>query len=202
MFLKIIKLDDTIFQKALDFFGEDFCKKLKKEKTGTFRESLVARYFLFPLLCKEGARGWSQGAEDPCYSSISHKKDLIFIWVSENKIWVDIEIVKQRDISILEKFTSDEYEKLSQQGPLGPCNKWTHFYTLWTAKEAIIKYETLLLDDMEDIILYSVDMFCKNISWVNFFNKLLFQYKNKLFTIYNWHKKNIAFSVCISDKIW
>ncbi len=191
MNLKIIHNPQDYKIKAENFLSVSFCDDLKNKKPWTYIESLVARY-----LIKSLSKEW-QGAKDPCckYSSISHKKDLVFIWVSDKKIWVDIEIIKKRDAHLLEKFSNTEYSLLWQ-------TDWNSFYALWTAKEAIIKYENLLLDDIENILLDNVEEYLWNVSWIMFQYKLVFCYNNKQFIVYYWKEKSLAFSVCISSKLW
>ncbi len=178
MQLKIQKINLEIIKESENFFGEFFCENLKKEKLGTYEESLVARY----LLEKD-----KQETKNPCYSSISHKKNLVFVWTHNKKIWVDIEIFKLRDKSILEDFFKKEKTKKT----------WEKFYTLWTAKESIIKIENLKLDDMKKIILLESEKINKKISWINFEKKLIFSFKNKNFVVYSWKKENLFYSVCI-----
>lgn len=100
MYLKIKKINKKILNNALFFFDKKYIEKLKEKST--FKESLVARY-----LIKK-----SPNYEKDIFTSILHKKDLVFIWVSEEKLWVDIEIIKQRDISLLNSFLDIEYELL------------------------------------------------------------------------------------------
>jgi hypothetical protein len=46
MQLKIQKINSEIIKKSENFFGDFFCENLKKEKSGTYEESLVARYLI------------------------------------------------------------------------------------------------------------------------------------------------------------
>ena len=185
MHLILQKTSSELIKTSQKFFWEDFCNKLKKQKPWTYKESLVARY----LIKKQ------QGFLASCNYSISHKKNLVFVWISEEKIWVDIEILKKRDENLLEKFDKKEYEILGEKN-------WENFYILWTAKEAIIKYENLKLDDIEEIILENVEMFGKNISWINFQKKLFLNFKNKKFIVYSWKKDDLIFWVCNLGNLW
>jgi len=203
MHLILQKISPKLIKNSQNFFWEDFCNELKKQKPWTYNESLVARYLIknSPLLIKERVRGWS---------SISHKKNLVFVWISKEKIWVDVEILKKRDENLLEKFKKEEYGILDWKNcrdtPCGyPCyspKNWENFYILWTAKEAIIKYENLKLDNIEEIILENVEMFGKNISWLNFEKKLFLRFKNKNFIVYSWKKDDLIFWVCNLSNLW
>ncbi len=196
MYLKIQKINTKIIKKSEEYFSDSFCNKLKNQKSWTYNESLVARYLLAPFLNKEGFWGWS----------ISHKKNLVFIWTNNSKIWVDIEILKKRDENILEKFLEKEYKILwekEKQGTKDPCWKnWKIFYILWTAKEAIIKFENLLLDDMEKIILEKSENINENFSEIKFNKKLVFSFKNKNFIVYSGNSEDIFYSICFLKKIW
>ena len=151
MYLRIQKLDNNIILKAKKYFSGDFVDNLKNKST--FNESLVARYLI------------SQKSNK--YSSISHKEDLVFIWVSDYNIWVDIEIFKKRDMSLLDTFSDREYELIWWKN-------WKSFYILWTSKESIIKYLWWYLDDINGYNLIKIEKINKNISWVLFNLKLIF----------------------------
>ncbi len=208
--LKIINNPEDYLKQAENFFSVSFCKDLKTLKPWTYLESLVARYFI--SIFNSPPSPPLEGGIWENFSSISHKKDLVFIWISEKKIWVDIEIIKQRDIGLLEKFKKEEYwilwaQNRKFQRAEALCwqnNKLFNFYILWTAKEAIIKYEDLLLDDMEDILLMKNSLSTEGFSplnwWIQFQNKLILNYRDKKFTVYCWQEENKVFSVCVSSK--
>jgi len=172
MYLKIKKINNKVINDAQDFFWVSFCSNLKKEKLWTYNESLIARY----LINKN-----TQVVKESCFSSISHKKDLVFIWINKTKIWVDIEILKERDISLLEENKVDN---------------WESFYRLWTAKECIIKFENLLLDDMKQILLIKSEKIDKKVSWIKFNLKFIFKFDNKNFNVLSWNKEKIYYSIC------
>lgn len=213
MQLKIQKINSEIIKKSEIFFGENFCKNLKKEKFWTYKESLVARY----LIEKEKNQIIKKNCwQKAFFSSISHKKNLIFIWTNNSKIWVDIETFKIRDEKLFENFKEKEYrilwwndikmsETLDWQKEVKYKN-WKNFYILWTAKEAIIKFENFKLDDIWNIILEKKE----KIKWIkynkiNFEKKLFFSFKNKKFEVYFWNqnleicwkKENVYYSICV-----
>ena len=195
MHLILQKTSPELIKTSQKFFWEDFCNELKNQKPWTYNESLVARYLIknSPLFFKTSPLAPLLKGEGNY--SISHKKNLVFVWISEEKIWVDIEILKKRDENLFEKFDKKEYEILGEKN-------WENFYILWTAKEAIIKYENLKLDDIEEIILENVEMFGKNISWINFQKKLFLNFKNKKFIVYSWKKDDLIFWVCNLGNLW
>ena len=175
MQLIIQEVNNIILKESEIYFWEFFYSNLKKQKKWTYNESLVARFLIEKNKDK--------------YSSISHKKDLVFIWTSDKNIWVDIEILKQRDKNLLDKFLSEEYEILWGKN-------WDNFYKLWTAKESIIKFENLLLDDIEKIFLEKDENINEEFSWIWFNKKFKLKFNNKEFIVYVWNKENIIFSVC------
>ena len=175
MYLKIKKIDNTILLDSEKYYGDSFCDFLKKEKPWTYKESLVARYLI--------------AQNKKTFSSISHKKDLVFIWTSDNKIGVDIEILKERDINLLDSF-DEEYNMLWWKN-------WHNFYILWTAKESIIKYNLWRLDDISEIKLIKTKINIKNILNLNFSYELVFKFNWKKYIVFNWNVEEIYFSICL-----
>lgn len=185
MYLKIQKINSRILKESEEYFWWDFCDKLKKQKPWTYVESLVARY----LIEKNNQRAKTLCWQIELYLSISHKKDLVFIWTSKNNIWVDIEILKERDINLLDKFREEEYSLLWWKN-------WKNFYILWTAKESIIKYLNLLLDNIEDIILIRSITNKQFISDLEFVHNLELQYKWDKLKVFSGEDSENIFSVC------
>ena len=182
MYLKIQKLDNNLILKAKNYFSSDFVDNLKNKST--FKESLVARYLISQKTWKEVYKNASL-----YYSSISHKKDLVFIWVSDYNIWVDIEIFKGRDTSLLDTFSDYEYELIWWKN-------WESFYVLWTSKESIIKYLWWNLEDINKYNLLKVEKINKNISWVFFNLKLIFNTNTWLINILSWNFEVFYYWVC------
>lgn len=176
MKLIIKEVDKFDIENAEKYFWNNFCEKLKIQKTWNYNENLVSRY-----LIKKNKNN---------FSSISHKKDLVFIWTNNSKIWVDIEYFKYRDKNLLDKFYREEYMILWKKS-------WKKFYILWTAKESIIKYENLILDNIEEIILEKSENINLEIDKINFSKKLLLKLWNKYFEVYSWNKLDLYYSFCV-----
>jgi len=178
MNLKIQKINQTIIKESEKYFWGSFCDNLKKVKYWTYNESLVARYLI--------------KKNNNIFSSISHKKGLVFIWTNNTKIWVDIELMKIRWTELLHKFNNNEYnilEKKDNQRVEPLCwqtYKWDLFYILWTAKESIIKFDNLKLDNIQDILLIKSEKIKKDISWIIFNKKLTFKYLDTIYKTYSW----------------
>lgn len=176
MYLIIQQINNKLFNQALLFFDKNYIEKLKEKST--FKESLVARYLI------ENSPEYNKND----FYSISHKTNLVFIWINDKKIWVDIEIFKNRDKSLLNSFTINEYDVIWWKN-------FENFYFIWTAKESIIKYEWLILDNMKNIILKKSKDSDKKISDINFSKKLTFEYDKKQYIVYSWKIEDKIFSI-------
>lgn len=87
--------------------------------------------------------------------------------IAEEKIGVDIELIKPRSEALLEKW-ADELELLG-------AKNWENFYRIWTAKEAILKAsDQANLDKVEEIGLT---------------NREKIDIKNQTFSFFEKHKK-------------
>lgn len=176
MYLKIQELNENIFNKVLLYFNDEYINKIKEKST--FKESLVARYLIHK----------SPNYNKKSFYSISHKKNLIFIWTNNIALWIDIEIIKSRDENILKSFKNREYNVIWWKS-------WQNFYHLWTSKESIIKLEWLLLDDISKILLTKCEQIDKTISKITFSKKMIFTYNKKEYITYSWKDWNKIFSI-------
>ena len=133
------------------------------EASNFSQESLVARYYLFaslqekfetiPLLEKEPTgkpKSFLIGNET-YYYSISHTNDQVFIAYADFEIGIDIEHMRERDISVFSLHANREYALLGGKN-------LENFYQLWTMKESIVKVSQATLDDVRDIVLISVEL--------------------------------------------
>ena len=97
---------------------------LKKYKARAKEQSSLARKLL------------SEEKEDFPHFSVSHKHydgyAHILLALSFDAVGTDLEILTEKDKALLDFFKNDEYEMLGNKN-------WENFYTLWTAKEAVIK---------------------------------------------------------------
>jgi len=175
MHLKLItNLQD--FEKAVLYFPKDYLNSLKHKE----KESIIARYIISKLVKKyfwikkfllKIDKNWVPIFENNIFWSISHKKDLVFVGVSDRKIGLDVELIKPRDESLLNIFSENEYKILWWK-------TWENFYILWTGKEAIIKKKLWKLDNMKKLVLEKVESCKYKISWVNFTKKLIISWNN------------------------
>ena len=84
------------------------------------------------------------------HSSVTHKDQLIGIALSNKPIGIDLEVLKERDVSLFDWFIEEEWKLLGEQN-------WLNFYRLWTAKEAVIKTCQSDVDAIKEMRLVSVD---------------------------------------------
>ena len=124
------------------------------------------------------------------FFSASYSDRWLFLAFSEEKIWVDIEQVKPRSASLLDK-RSEELKLLWEEN-------WDNFYRLWTAKEALLKAtNTENLDQIWNIQLVKV----KNTSEPSFqvyFDKILFlELNNQQYEVRSFCHENLIGAVCI-----
>ena len=176
------KFTPDLIQKAKNYFPEKYLEKLKDKQ----EESIVARYLISKLagenfwvknFLPEIDEEWIPVFKNNIFWSISHKKGIVFVWVSDEKFWLDLEVIKNRDKNIFNIFSDEEYNIL-----------WwktiENFYKIWTAKEAIIKKKLEQLDDMKNFILTWVEE-QKNIFWEIEFNQKLNISGKEIFTKIN-----------------
>lgn len=187
------KLSKEIQKKSFQSFSQDYIQKLISNWKKI--ESIVWRYMIKNFLYD---KYWIDEAQldfdlyqfdNKIFRSMSHIQDYVFLWIARNKIWLDIEYVKKRDKSLLDKFYNLEYKNLA----FG--KDWNSFYIIWTAKESLIKKLNLKLDDMENIWFekYISD---KNVDKYLIYNdkKIYFEYEFELKylgDIYRWYSMNL-----------
>ena len=124
------------------------------------------------------------------FFSASYSDRRLFLAFSQEKIWVDIEQVKPRTSSLLDK-RSEELKLLWGES-------WENFYRLWTAKEALLKAsDTENLDQIWNIQLVKE----KNTSEQSFqvhFDKILFlELNNQQYEVRSFCYEDLIGAVCI-----
>ena len=173
MYLKIVNINDNVNQSSF----------ARKELRRFIYEKFWEDYEV--LFWKDNKPIYSHGI----YWSIAHKKDFIFLWISRNIIWVDIELYKERSIDFLDFFSKEEYNILWWK-------TWLNLYILWTAKESVIKYMLWNLDDMKYLSLEWFKVTSENIYWINFTYNLDFSYNWLCYSVLSWKKNKKIYSVC------
>ncbi|MBP9779528.1 4'-phosphopantetheinyl transferase superfamily protein [Candidatus Gracilibacteria bacterium] len=143
-------------------------------------ESIEARFYLYEYL-RTSMRAFSPLEKDvngvpipiilennEClYWSISHTEKYVAFIISDTQTGIDIAELRDRDPSLLDIHSEDEYNLLGEKD-------WKQFYMLWTAKESIIKASSLTLDVISEIRLVGV---CEG-------DEFLFVFEEKEFRIH------------------
>lgn len=192
MFLQIIHIDESLVGRAQKYFDEGYKESLTEK--AFYEESLAARYLIseqiwnnyIPLTDNDGVPKY----QDTNRWSLSHKRGLVFLWVYSDSIWVDIEEIKERDTSLLEIFSENEYQILWGK-------TWKNFYIMWTSHEAIVKYEREKEYQEGMYRLVSSQSMREDISWMSFQMQLEFCTWEKKYNILIWQKQDYIYSVCI-----
>lgn len=110
---------------------------------------------------------------DSDFFSASYSGDWLFLGISKQKVGVDLEMIKPRDSSLLQKY-SYELETYFGKGD------WTAFYLLRTAKEAILKAsDSNDLELIDHILLLSVENKHQKIWNLDFGRELTFLFQGQ-----------------------
>jgi len=135
-----VEFSEELYQQARDYFlwlgRSDFLLKSKLSLCGRYGISQKMKELWFPDFVPE----------DGVYTcwvytyAISHSHEQLFFAVDEKKVTVDVEKVVPRDESLLVGI-SDFWLGLEI---------WEAFYLHWTAKECVVKYLDLSLEEILD----------------------------------------------------
>jgi hypothetical protein len=202
------KLDEIIIKKAKDNLSQNYLNKLISDWKKI--ESIVWRYLIADMIY---SKYWIKNYqikfewynpifENNIFRSISHIQDYVLVWISDTKIWLDLEYIKERDSSLLLKFSDIEYKNCNTDFDLWECKNWNNFYRIWTAKESFIKKLNLKLDDMEKIHFKEIFL-NKNIDkYLIYSNKKIYfdhqfklEYRWSSYTWYNVKIENMVLSL-------
>ena len=117
MYLLLIQTNTKILDSLKNYFPKNYLESLKYKQ----EESIIARFFVSKLVEKyfwvkkflpQIDENWIPIFNNNFFWSISHKENLIFVWISKTKIGIDLEIIKKRDKSLLNIFSLQEYKLL------------------------------------------------------------------------------------------
>lgn len=183
MFFSLVNCDDKIYQEAKTFFLQWGRSDLLYKS----RESLIWAYMITKYM-HENRKIWFDFQEwiysyEDLFFSTSHKNDTLVIIIDSNKVAVDLEFILPRDESLLNWITilSEDFSKRE------------NFYIQRCAKECLIKYLDLNIEEMQNINIWKI---VENqnfmVDWCNF------EYSLKL----NLVSENYSVFVCkLDDKI-
>lgn len=186
--LKIIKITPDLIIKAKSLLPLDYIKSLENKQN--FNESIIARYYIFKKsnFLPKIDNSWKPIFENKNFWSISHKKNIVFIWTNDSPIWVDIEVIKQRWNEVFSLNKEDEYKLFWEKN-------FENFYKLWTIKESVIKLHLVWIDDLEKVRIDKIEKKETTIDWIKFEFKILWKFKNKDFVSYSWFENNLVYAV-------
>lgn len=181
--LKIIDLKN--YNKNQNFLPTDYFFWLKNKST----ESLIARYEIIKLsnFLPKVDIFWVPVFENNNYWSISHKKDLVFIAINKEPIWVDIEVFKNRSKEVLDIHKKPDYDLLWDKSLI-------NFYKLWTIKESIIKLSLSWIDEIDKIKIISINTKNNCFFDIKFDLEIKSIFKNKNIISYCWINKDLIYS--------
>lgn len=190
MILGITYTTESLYDEATAYFSPNYVKQTLKKPF--LKESLIGRLEISKAIGNNYVPEEIDGIPsmyDENFWSLSHKEGIVFFWTWNNNIGVDLEIVKKRDISVLETFSEEEYRKL--QG-----KNWENFYRLWTMYESMIKYdrEKLYSDGMYRLVSYKN---CNTeIWWIVFDSESHFLREGRDYRVLSGIRDNILYSIC------
>lgn len=120
--------------------------KFKKDALRTLYGELILRYVLVQqfsyknedIKMLKSDEGKPYVKDCPIHFNISHSGDYVVCAFSEQPVGIDIEQIKEVDLSIAKRFFCQcEYEDLFAQDN---SNRLNYFFSLWTLKESYIKW--------------------------------------------------------------
>ena len=197
MYLNLSFVTWKWIQEAVKYFPQEFIYNLK---THPFcEESLCAKYYVSQYVWNnflpQISETWLPEITNNNYWSISHKKWVFFVGVSNQKIGLDIELLQEKSIELLEYFPKQLYRKLWWKS-------WENFYFLWTAIEALYKFEQF----QDEIILEEI--YCESVEWIFalqseiiFSKRIVLQFKSKKYQIFSGISQNRLYSVCSFENL-
>ena len=125
------------------------------------------------------------------YFSASYSSDWLALAFSEQKIGIDIEVIKERSKVLLEKY--------SEELQLFWAESWHNFYLLRTAKEALLKkVNWIRLDLIEEMKVIKVEPASDLvIDKTTFKRKITLQYKGENYQVFSTIDDEKAISIAL-----
>jgi len=195
--LQIIEYNKHLYDLALKYFSKDYIQNLKNKSNPKI--SLVSRYQIYTMIYQ---KFWTKNFypttnlegipifNNSLYWSISHTHDYIFVWISDSPLWIDLETYKERSIELLDTITPNERKIMWEKN-------FENFYYIWTAKESIIKYNLIKLDNIWEITISSIKNINKEIDNINFDKEMTILYKWRNYEVISWRNLDKFYSICI-----
>ena len=196
MYLQIRQIFPEKIWECTNNFPESYLNLLQKKPF--FDESVCARGFISQYIWNRYLphedENWVPVFQDTHFWSISHKLWIVFVWVSDLEIWVDLEYLWEKSPELLDIFPDHFYTVLWGKN-------WKNFYLLWTSFEAIQKMKRWENIKVEEFSLLSFEQLKTHISEIPFHNRTLYLCKGKNYQVFTGFDENTVYSVCTSRNI-
>lgn len=129
------------------------------------------------------------------FFSSSYSWEWLLLGIAQEKIWVDLELIKPRSDILLKKYEKElksAFWKAERNG----------FYLLRTAREAILKAaNNKNLDLIERTELLSIQKKKEEHWWLPFDWELIFSFQDRKWTVQSCENWTIAYSLCLNNTI-
>ncbi len=123
------------------------------------------------------------------YVSTSYTWDTIFLAISEEKIGIDVEEIKERSQEMLDFFSDDEYAFIWEKSR-------KNFFLLRTAEECLIKTSNAcFFEDWKNVKIKSYEKKNQEISGIKFSREWIMQLHDKQYKVYSWITDNKVYSI-------
>ncbi|MDO4714391.1 MAG: 4'-phosphopantetheinyl transferase superfamily protein [bacterium] len=123
------------------------------------------------------------------FFSASYSGEWLFLALSQEKIGVDLEIIKPRSPELLEKYSP----ALQHHFQVSDRN---YFYLLWTAKEAVLKASNRNnLDLIENISLSSAQVQKQRIGQFSFHWQIQLDFEGKSYIVWSGIQDQLCYSL-------
>lgn len=143
------KADKIDVEKSLKFLPKIRLEKVQKLKDENAKRLSVAAYLLLKKVLRKHFikidkyefnyldNGKPVLVNSPIQFSLSHSGNYVAVAISDNSVGVDIQEMREIDLDSRRFVFSEEDEKFFQESE----DKMDAFYSLWTIKEAVYKFD-------------------------------------------------------------
>ena len=126
------------------------------------------------------------------YVSTSYTWDHIFLAISDKKVGIDIENIKERSSEMIDFFPETDYSYLGEKSR-------ENFFILWTAEECIIKTSNAcFFEDWRSVKIKSLEKKDQEISGIQFWWEWIMQLHEKEYKVFTWIAENKVYSIWIN----
>ena len=181
MYFSLVLCDDLLYQRAKEFFLQQWRSDLMtREENSLIGAYLVTQYMRKNWKVWFSFSEWKYSYEELFFST-SHSEDLVMVAIDTKKIAVDIEYINTRDESLLQNV----------HVPNSPHTPRENFYIQRCAKECLIKFLNLNIEEMQEM--FVCDFICNYHFWIderNFDSLFILHYRWKEYPVHINLKNN------------